>query len=163
MRKKSILLLVVSILVLTFLFLCQIYTSGKKEVVVKDKWFKNPDKVFFSNKRKDLRKDFFCSVKKSYLSRSLDLLKDRSIVLISKDNAKEICSSNINLNAGNTYLIRALYVNNLTGGYIVTISGDDIWISNAYFGQGNKMNRDAVVICCPSKLKNLFVTCSRVE
>jgi hypothetical protein len=94
-----------------------------------------------------------------------DLLREDDCVEITPARATELTGRALSApNGMNLYLVRAVYLKRDTGGFRVTLSGNELLVEHHCMGGSAKpMQRIPLVVPLPRKPQTVFVTCSMTE
>jgi hypothetical protein len=98
-------------------------------------------------------------------SETLRLLEPEPLVALDREQAARFTRSDVaSLPPGMPFLVRAVYVNPLTGGYRIKLLEGDLHVHHGSLGSSNRPKRRvALVVFLPERPANVYVTCSTAK
>jgi hypothetical protein len=96
---------------------------------------------------------------------TLRLLESEPLVALDREQAARFARSDVaSLPPGMPFLVRAVYVNLLTGGYRIKLVKGDLYVQHGSLGSYDRpKRRAALVVFLTERPANVYVTCSTAK
>lgn len=101
-----------------------------------------------------------CEIKKEYLDSYLERLRSKSLIKVSPDLVKNLCTQPTSFaNTKEAFIVRALFIGEHTGEYTVSSHEGSIWVNHESLASSStKIKKSALVLLLDQAPDRVYVT-----